>query len=83
MHLGQARIGDDAAQLEDLQAAFAQQCADLVQESGLDGALAAIVDQDLVAAVFLDKFGNFLFGMLSEHDLCRSVVIKINHGSSC
>ena len=81
VHLGQARIGDDAAQLEDFQPAFAEQVADLVQEAGLGGALATEVDQDLVAAVFLDQSGDLFFGMLSEHDLRRSVVVKISHGS--
>ena len=70
-----------ADELEDFQPAFAEQVADLVQEAGLAGALATEVDQDLVAAVFLDQSGDLFFGMLSEHDLRRSVVVKISHGS--
>ena len=75
----QARVRNDPAQADEVHAAVAEQPADLVQQAGLLGALAAVMDQHLVAAVFLHEGGHFLLGLLPEHDFGRGMIDEISH----
>ena len=79
MDEGQARVRNDAAEADEVHAAVAEQPADLVQQAGLLGALAAVMDQHLVAAIFLHEGGHFFLGLLPEHDFGRGVVDEIFH----
>ena len=68
-----------SAQADEVHAAVAEQPADLVQQAGLLGALAAVMDQNLVTAVLFHEVGHFFLGLLPEHDFGRGMIDEISH----
>ncbi len=73
----QVRVGDNAAQRDMADSLCIQRCTDPVDQTGADRALAAVVDQDLPAALCAHQRAQSVLSAFSEDHFCRCIVIKI------
>ena len=73
----QMGIGNNAAQRDMADPGLIQRCTDPVDQAGTDSTLAAIVDQDLGAALLFDQCSESPLSAFSENHLCRCIKIKI------
>ena len=74
----QMRIGNNTAQRNMADALCVEGGADSVDQAGADRALAAIMDQDLLAALRADQLSESVLRAFSENDFCRCIIIKIS-----
>ena len=80
---GKTGIRNGPPGLDEVDAFIVEDPADLVQQAGLLGALASIMDEDLVPSISLDEFRYLLFRVPAENDLRRGIKIEIFHFRVC
>ena len=82
LHERQARVGDDAVELDVAHAGLVHALLDAVEQAGVADVVAAPVDEGLGAAALLDQATGLALGVLAEDDLGRDQVLKVNHNHS-